>query len=189
MNVDKMEEDDDYNFPFTAYSIQLSLMKHLTYNLRSGLITIIESPTGTGKSLSLISASLSWLNQFNNTVKLDLIQQLTSEFNQSNQDEPDWILQQLIKIKLDELYKLESELSIRLEKIRSITATNSANSHKKIKLIHHSDLTNTNHNQFAPDPYTEDDSDNDNNASDNYSNQVRTMMKYASLHSLFKFED
>lgn len=49
-------------FPYQPpYSIQVDLMKHLYTSIEQKAVTIIESPTGTGKTLTLLCASLTWL--------------------------------------------------------------------------------------------------------------------------------
>ncbi|XP_060046290.1 ATP-dependent DNA helicase DDX11 isoform X2 [Erinaceus europaeus] len=60
------EETDGihFPFPFTPYSIQKDFMAELYRVLENGKIGIFESPTGTGKSLSLICGALSWLRDF-----------------------------------------------------------------------------------------------------------------------------
>ncbi|XP_037700974.1 ATP-dependent DNA helicase DDX11 isoform X2 [Choloepus didactylus] len=53
-----------FPFPYTPYSIQKDFMSELYQVLEAGKIGIFESPTGTGKSLSLICGALSWLRDF-----------------------------------------------------------------------------------------------------------------------------
>ncbi|XP_033615327.1 ATP-dependent DNA helicase DDX11 [Fukomys damarensis] len=53
-----------FPFPFPPYSIQKDFMAELYRVLEAGKIGIFESPTGTGKSLSLICGALSWLRDF-----------------------------------------------------------------------------------------------------------------------------
>ncbi|XP_044533725.1 ATP-dependent DNA helicase DDX11 isoform X1 [Gracilinanus agilis] len=53
-----------FPFPYTPYSIQKDFMTELYHVLEAGKIGIFESPTGTGKSLSLICGALSWLRDF-----------------------------------------------------------------------------------------------------------------------------
>ncbi|GAB6022246.1 DEAD H (Asp-Glu-Ala-Asp His) box helicase 11 [Chamberlinius hualienensis] len=51
----------DFSFPYQPYSIQQNLMKEVYKCIDQGKLGIFESPTGTGKSLSLLCASLTWL--------------------------------------------------------------------------------------------------------------------------------
>lgn len=53
-----------FPFPFPPYPIQKDFMAELYKVLETGKIGIFESPTGTGKSLSLICGALSWLRDF-----------------------------------------------------------------------------------------------------------------------------
>lgn len=50
-----------FHHPYDPYSIQLEFMRELYSCIEHGKIGIFESPTGTGKSLSLICAALTWL--------------------------------------------------------------------------------------------------------------------------------
>ena len=60
----------DFRHPYTPYAIQLDFMQKLYETLDAGKIGIFESPTGTGKSLSLICGSLAWLRD--QTVRMPL---------------------------------------------------------------------------------------------------------------------
>ncbi|KAM6167608.1 ATP-dependent DNA helicase DDX11 [Erethizon dorsatum] len=64
--ADKTQEVSgiDFPFPFPPYSIQKDFMAELYQLLEAGKIGIFESPTGTGKSLSLICGALTWLRDF-----------------------------------------------------------------------------------------------------------------------------
>ncbi|CBI36138.3 unnamed protein product, partial [Vitis vinifera] len=78
-------------FPYEPYSIQIDFMKALYRSLNKGGVSMLESPTGTGKTLSIICSALQWL--------VDRKQQLKSEANQTqtpgggtgSDDEPDWM--------------------------------------------------------------------------------------------------
>lgn len=48
-------------FPYPPYPIQQQFMTHLYDALNAGGVGLFESPTGTGKTLSLICAALQWL--------------------------------------------------------------------------------------------------------------------------------
>lgn len=51
----------EFPFPFEPYGIQRDFMRKLFTTLEGGGLGIFESPTGTGKSLSLICGSMAWL--------------------------------------------------------------------------------------------------------------------------------
>ncbi len=69
-----------YCFPYNAYDIQIELMDSVYYVLENNKIAIIESPTGTGKSLSLICAATQWLKDFK-TNRFNVLTKQLSEFN------------------------------------------------------------------------------------------------------------
>ncbi|XP_053949811.1 regulator of telomere elongation helicase 1 homolog [Anastrepha ludens] len=49
------------HFPFEPYDVQTAYMEKVINCLRDGTNGVLESPTGTGKTLSLLCASLAWL--------------------------------------------------------------------------------------------------------------------------------
>lgn len=60
-NTSTTTESNQFNFPFSPYDIQLKLMKVAYDTFENSKFALLESPTGTGKSLSLICSSLTWL--------------------------------------------------------------------------------------------------------------------------------
>ncbi|OWZ21656.1 LOW QUALITY PROTEIN: ATP-dependent RNA helicase [Phytophthora megakarya] len=52
-----------FSFPYEPYAIQLNLMRQIWETLERGHCGIFESPTGTGKSLSLICGAFTWLTK------------------------------------------------------------------------------------------------------------------------------
>ncbi|ETN58517.1 regulator of telomere elongation helicase 1 rtel1 [Anopheles darlingi] len=88
---------EEFAFPFPPYEIQLDFMKSLYGVLQSGGIGIFESPTGTGKSLSLTCGSLTWLKDFERLLEEELgskIAQLRTEIaalEKENEVASDWI--------------------------------------------------------------------------------------------------
>ncbi|KAM4747335.1 ATP-dependent DNA helicase DDX11 [Rhinophrynus dorsalis] len=100
-----------FPFPFDPYPIQERFMTELYQALEDGKVGIFESPTGTGKSLSLICGALAWLRDFeekkrqeeaealgvldtdlSGTQGTDTSSACTTESPGSN-TEPDWITQ------------------------------------------------------------------------------------------------
>ncbi len=61
-----------FEFPFPPYDIQHQFMIALFNALNKGQLGIFESPTGTGKSLSLICGALTWFIEYNKQRKLAL---------------------------------------------------------------------------------------------------------------------
>ena len=52
---------EDFCHPYQPYEIQLDFMNNLYRCIEHEKVGIFESPTGTGKSLSLICGALTWL--------------------------------------------------------------------------------------------------------------------------------
>lgn len=106
----------DFHHPYTPYDVQLEFMK-TAYNVLEdggGQIGILESPTGTGKSLSLICASMTWLRNFKRkefgaSLQID---------PKATEKEPDWIIEQMLRRKRNELVSKWEEREARLEKLR-----------------------------------------------------------------------
>ncbi|XP_021736848.1 ATP-dependent DNA helicase DDX11-like [Chenopodium quinoa] len=72
-------------FPYKPYSIQLDFMNSLYQFLDNGGISMLESPTGTGKTLSIICSALQWVVDRKNQQKPNLGNSCPSD------DEPDWM--------------------------------------------------------------------------------------------------
>lgn len=74
IQMDFLIQDISVNFPYKPYGCQLSIMNRVCPNyiisqnqvveaLESKRNCLLESPTGTGKTLSLLCASLAWVNK------------------------------------------------------------------------------------------------------------------------------
>lgn len=112
--MDPVSSCRDYEFPFEPYGIQLQLMNQIYESIDKGKVAIIESPTGTGKSLSIICSVLKWIednksNQIRNMSKD--IEKLQISCNANTAD--DWVLQQSKQIAAKhEIQSLEKTLGI-----------------------------------------------------------------------------
>lgn len=84
-------EKDFPSFPFPPYDIQLGFMRALYAALDAGGIGLFESPTGTGKTLSLICGSLTWLQNARDREKGDQAAKLKPNGSADDAEEPAWI--------------------------------------------------------------------------------------------------
>jgi chromosome transmission fidelity protein 1 len=77
-------------FPHEPYGIQLELMRSLYATLRRGGIGVFESPTGTGKTLSVLCSALQWLEDER---KANARGDTNNNSNDAAacDDEPDWL--------------------------------------------------------------------------------------------------
>ncbi len=48
-------------FPYNPYKPQIEYMKYVIKTLKTGNNALLESPTGTGKTLCLLCATLAWV--------------------------------------------------------------------------------------------------------------------------------
>ncbi|XP_030526173.1 ATP-dependent DNA helicase DDX11 [Rhodamnia argentea] len=83
-------------FPYEPYSIQVDFMNALYSSLERGGISMFESPTGTGKTLSIICSALQWLVDRKEQQKIKVTVGSDSNGAQSvsnpgSDDEPDWM--------------------------------------------------------------------------------------------------
>ncbi|CUM57016.1 unnamed protein product [Debaryomyces fabryi] len=74
-----------YNHPFEPYDIQIQLMDAIYDAIDNYKIGLFESPTGTGKTLSLICSSMTWLRQHKKNSTFHEAEESDSE------DEPEWV--------------------------------------------------------------------------------------------------
>ena len=74
-------------FPFNAYTIQEDLMREVTSVLDKGGVGIFESPTGTGKSLSIICSTLSWLK----SNPIHVPKEESNKKKEEEDDMPSWV--------------------------------------------------------------------------------------------------
>ncbi|PVH87825.1 DNA repair helicase [Cadophora sp. DSE1049] len=104
---------DRFHHPFTPYAIQETFMETVYQVLGDGKVGILESPTGTGKSLSLICGALTWLRDH----KAKAFEEGLNWSNDS--DEPEWIIEQAKARRRRELLRNREDMEARLAKIRA----------------------------------------------------------------------
>ncbi|GMT18713.1 hypothetical protein PFISCL1PPCAC_10010, partial [Pristionchus fissidentatus] len=81
---------DEFSFPYPPYPIQLDLMRALDKCLNEKKTSIFESPTGTGKSLSVLCATMSWLEKYNRSEE-ERLKKIMEE-KEEGTEEKDWML-------------------------------------------------------------------------------------------------
>ncbi|KAF9026117.1 DNA repair helicase [Hymenopellis radicata] len=114
MSLDLPTPDAFPAFPYSPpYDIQVDLMRHLYSSIEQRKVTIIESPTGTGKTLSLLCASLTWLADERSRARKGKLAALAGA-----EDETDWVAVQTRKRIQREYETKEHDYNERLAKAR-----------------------------------------------------------------------
>ncbi|KAI1608952.1 chromosome transmission fidelity protein 1 [Exophiala viscosa] len=106
-----MMEPSQANFchPYQPYPIQLDFMTNLYRCIEDKKVAIFESPTGTGKSLSLICGALTWLRDY---------ERRSLDGAPENQSESDWLLQAEYAAQRQALMLERKELEFKLARLR-----------------------------------------------------------------------
>lgn len=160
---------DQFPFPFKPYSIQDQFMQALYSVIENRKIGIFESPTGTGKTLSLMCSALKWLSDHEELNRVDLtatIQQMEKEIKageMENAKSDDWLGGQYDLLeKKEQLNKLLEQLKAMDEYDRKIVEMRKkwkdqmkTKSHKKFKEPQANDLLENDENK--PDKVDNDD--------------------------------
>lgn len=103
----------DFHHPYEPYDIQKEFMNAIYECLENEKVGIFESPTGTGKSLSLICGSLTWLRDHKRQTFED---GLAADAGDS--DEPAWMVEHARKQKRQAALARRQELDNRIAKIK-----------------------------------------------------------------------
>lgn len=82
-----------FHFPYPiAYEIQLALMTALFEAIEQGKFGVFESPTGTGKTLSLLCSTLTWLQMNRQRHAMGEIRSNDTDATHTDDGEPDWVV-------------------------------------------------------------------------------------------------
>ena len=121
MAMKKAPSRADFCHPYQPYDIQLAFMTELYQCIERGQVGIFESPTGTGKSLSLICGALTWLRDHKRS-SLEVAVQATS----LGDDTPEWMKVAEQKEQRQRLLHQRQELEAKLASVRKEEATRQA---------------------------------------------------------------
>ncbi|KNF04711.1 hypothetical protein, variant [Puccinia striiformis f. sp. tritici PST-78] len=156
---------EQFSFPFEPYEIQKRFMRVLFEVIEHQKVGIFESPTGTGKSLSLICAALSWLELDRRRATDATLGELFEKLKAESPQEPDWIIEQHVERKRRELLAEEDALEQRLQSIRDQEAELKRKQKFNNQRLHQSKKRKTENGpddsdeDFAPDPSTHESKD------------------------------
>ncbi|KAK3302896.1 helicase C-terminal domain-containing protein [Chaetomium strumarium] len=106
----------DFHHPYQPYDVQLEFMRTV-YNVLekgNGQVGILESPTGTGKSLSLICAALTWLRN-QKRCRYEASFDTTAS---GMAGEPQWMVEAALRRKREELARRWEERERALDRVR-----------------------------------------------------------------------
>ncbi|KAK5168775.1 killer toxin resistant protein [Saxophila tyrrhenica] len=103
----------NFHHPFQPYDIQQQFMEAVYNCIEQGTVGIFESPTGTGKSLSLICGSLTWLREHKRRQFDESLAAIQLE-----DDEPEWMVEHAKDERRREIRQLRADLEARLEAVR-----------------------------------------------------------------------
>ncbi|KAF2772683.1 DNA repair helicase [Teratosphaeria nubilosa] len=143
-----------FHHPFEAYEIQQRFMESVYRCIEDGKVGIFESPTGTGKSLSLICSSLTWLREHKRSQFDEAIAAI-----EVDEDEPDWMAEHARESRRREMRQMRDEFEQRLkaarERERKVReqAKSSEPTLKRRKVIDQEDEVDTDESQFVLDEY------------------------------------
>lgn len=110
---------DQFDFPYVPYQIQEQFMRALFSVIENKKIGIFESPTGTGKTLTLMSSSLKWFTENQICVRDDLKERIlmlekeVQSMEEKNKKSTDWLDGQYDTLqKRQQMNELKTQLSL-----------------------------------------------------------------------------
>ncbi|KAI0010734.1 DNA repair helicase [Xylariaceae sp. FL0662B] len=179
----------DFHHPYTPYDVQGQFMSTVYDVLQKGegQVGILESPTGTGKSLSLICAALTWLRNHKRARFESSVADAAKDFK----DEPEWIVNQMLKKKREEILKQWEERETRLKRMRAKEKALEERGTKRRRLdddsVTKGGIASQDDDEWLLDEQQDGDVSQDNPSS--YSNETRSLMEKLGMGSLQTKED
>lgn len=167
----------DFHHPFEPYDIQQQFMETMYDCIEEGQVGIFESPTGTGKSLSLICGALTWLRQHKRRTFDEALATI-----EVGDDEPAWMTEHARESRSREIRQMRVDFEARLaavrdreKKLKERLATGGP-PFKRQKQSHQPAEDAETEDHFVLDDY-ESDTEHDVNHSTNYSTQTSKLME------------
>lgn len=150
-----MQSIEEFSFPFSPYLIQNQFMKELYKCLENAKLGIFESPTGTGKSMSIICGALKWLLDYEKQQRNQLttaISELDEQIKQYNDSSINWFFvqsqqielnnkRQILQTKLNNIFQYEQRKNTLKEITRNIYNKKKNSCNKNINSIKKKDET------------------------------------------------
>lgn len=78
-----------FNFPRKPYNVQLELVGAIQHAIEQRAVGLLESPTGTGKTLSIICGVLSWI--VDNRERATAYAEFADDANSVDSETPQWV--------------------------------------------------------------------------------------------------
>ncbi|KAI5960651.1 CHL1 [Candida pseudojiufengensis] len=109
----------DYHHPFKPYDIQRQLMDAIYETIENDYkIGIFESATGTGKTLSIICSTMTWLRNYKkNNIFDQKNNTLDVNDDESDEDEPEWVKDEYRRTIVDKSKNKLKEYEIHLDEV------------------------------------------------------------------------
>ncbi|XP_015435483.1 PREDICTED: probable ATP-dependent DNA helicase DDX11 [Dufourea novaeangliae] len=140
-----MQSNEEFPFPFPPYPIQNQFMKELYKCLENANLGIFESPTGTGKSMSIICGAVKWLIDHEELQKNLLnseIAELDEKIKKYSNTSDDWVFvqteqmqlntkRQALQTKLNSILQYERKKNALKETIKNVNNRKKLNNRKK----------------------------------------------------------
>ncbi|KAL7424206.1 ATP-dependent DNA helicase chl1 [Cryptotrichosporon argae] len=119
LTLPQLPTPETFAFPYPQpYGIQVELMRIVFRAIEERKIAIVESPTGTGKSLTLLTATLTWLAAHHRRLLTAVEAGIRERLLAEDPDDPPWVIEHAVRAQLADLRAAEDARRARLAKAR-----------------------------------------------------------------------